>query len=270
MIAIASSPSDPYNEPLLRALGSLARPFPLPYGDAIFDAYWEGAEGADAEVILVLIERKRVLDFINSVTGGHHLKQVQSAHRAGFRFQWLIVEGLMRRCPDTGLTQTWWSGKWRNLSEMQVRQGRIPDLDYSRVEDYWNQMDVYMGVRCRTTANVSETAQVIRDLYRLFQKPPENHHTLSNLYQRTLDSANGTGGTGGTGGQYLIPPTLLERVAMQLPGVGWERGKAMARELGTFARLCEVVKDGDVKALMAVPGIGRGIAKRILETAEKE
>ena len=256
MILVASSPADPFNEPIIRALGEIAQPFPLPYGDAIFEGYWE-----HSQVVPVLIERKRIFDFVNSILTGHHLKQVQAAASAGFHFQWLIVEGPLRPNPDTGLAETHWGGGWKSFSEVKTAQGQIPDLEYRRLDDYWNQCELFMGIHCKTSRNAAETARQILDLFYLFQKPPHEHSTLKNLYQQTMVT--------GEGRAYLMPPTLLEKVTMQLPGVGWERGRAIAAELKTLERFCQVVKDGDVKALMKASGVGKKIAQGILEGARE-
>ena len=258
MILIASSNQDPYNAPLITALGGLGIPYPLPYGDVVFVGLWE-----NSQAVRVLIERKRILDFVNSILGGHHLKQVQAAAAVGYDFQWLVVEGHYRPGPQTGLTELYWGGRWLPLSEIRTGAGRIPDLEYRRLDDYLNQCELYLGIHCKTSRNVSETARQVLDLYYLFQKPPDEHTTLKRLYQQTTTPNVAESGHG-----FLMPPTLLEKVAMQLPSVGWEKGKAIAAELGTLARFCQVVSDGDVKALMKVSGVGKKIAEGILEAAK--
>ena len=44
---MASSPSDPFNADLIRELGGIGQPCPLPYGDAVFMGVWEGGEGGE-------------------------------------------------------------------------------------------------------------------------------------------------------------------------------------------------------------------------------
>ena len=259
MIIVASSASDPFNESLVKALGDAAIPLAIPHGDAIILGVWE-----DNRPVRVLIERKRVLDFINSVLGGHHLQQVQDAYSAGFDFQWLIVEGDFRPSPVDSTVEIFHNGRWRLLSEIRVRKGQLPSLEYRRLDDYLNQCELYLGVRCKTSRNVQETARMILDLYYLFQKPPEQHGTLKNLYQQAIIP------NAEKGRAYLMPPTLLEKVALQLPGVGWERAKALAAELKTLDRLCEVIRSQNTTPLVDVPGIGKKTAEGIIKAARGE
>ena len=255
MILVANSNADPFNQALVDALGpSLAQPLPLPYGDAVFTGLWTGSRS-----IRVLIERKRVLEFIQCVMSGRHLKQAQDAAEAGFEFQYLIVEGYFS-ADSNGMVILPRGKQWLRLSQVPTSTGQIPDLEYRRLDDYLNQIDLYAGIRSMVTRGVKDTARQIENLYLLFQRPPEEHHTLRNLWQQTANAPPESG--------FLVPPTLLERVAMQLPKVGWERSRAIADEFETLQNLCGVIATEDVKALQKVYGVGRGIAKGIIDAAK--
>ena len=253
-ILIANSNADPFNQALVEALGPLAQPVALPYGDAVFVGLWEGGRA-----VRVLVERKRTLDFIASILNGHHIKQVQDAAQAGFDFIYLFVEGYFTS-DDEGMVVIPRHGKWIRLNEIPTETGHLPDLEYRRLDSYLNQLDLYMGVRYRITRNVHDTAHQLTGLYELFQKPPNEHHTLQNAYLKAATNC---------GQGLLIPPTLLEKVAMQLPGVGWSRARALAEQFGTLQALCEAIAFGDAGALCEAEGVGKGIAQKILDEAKE-
>ena len=259
MILVAHSAQDPYNKPLLDALGSIARPSPLPHGDVNFFGVWDANRA-----VRVLVERKRVLEFIQCVHTGRHLRQAQDGHSAGFDFQWLIVEGAFIPEADTGLVMVEWRGSWRRLGDITPPTGHIPDMEYSRLDSYLNQLDLYAGIRYRLSRTVTETAEQVLGLYRLFQQPPDEHNTMRGLYQQAMLPQPEQGAS------YLIPPSTLERVVMQLPGIGWAKGKALARQMGTLGNLCRAIADDDVAALREAEGIGKGLADGIIKAAQEE
>ena len=257
-ILIANSAADPFNQALVDALGDLALPTALPYGDALFVGVWEGGHA-----VRVLVERKRTLDFISSMLNGHHMRQVQAAAQANIEFIYLVVEGPF--APDQeGMTIIPWGGRWQRLNEIQTATGYLPDLEYKRLDGYLSQLDLYLGVRTRITNHVHETAKWLTDLYELFQKPPEEHHTLRNTYVRAAASRTGTEEAQG----FLLPPKLVEQVAMQLPGVGWSRAQAISDKFRNLRDLCEAIALEDVDSLTEVEGIGPVIANKIIEEAK--
>ena len=249
-IYIADSNADPFNRALIDALGDLAQPAIVPNGDAVFTGIWD-----NDEIVYVLVERKRTLDFIKSMYDGHHLKQIQDAYAAKFNIIYFVVEGEFAMDPD-GWTIMPWRGAWTRLSEMVTPTGQIPDIEYWRIDNYLTQLDLYLNVRVKITRNVRETATYLTGLFNLLQKNPEDHHTFRNIYTRLVSNA---------GQGFLVPPTLLERISMQLPGVGWTKGKAIASHFDTLYSLCEAITLGDVESIASVPGIGRKTAQKIIK-----
>ena len=148
-IFVANSNSDPFNQALVDALGDMAQPIPLPYGDALYVGLWENNRG-----VRVLIERKRTLDFIQCVLSGRHLKQAQDAANAGYDFQWLIVEGHYS-ADAGGMVVLPRQGQWVRLNEIPTPTGHLPDLEFRRLDDYLNQIDLYLGIRHKTEPNLS-------------------------------------------------------------------------------------------------------------------
>jgi ERCC4-type nuclease len=252
MILVASSPSDPFNQDLLPYIGGLAQPYPLQYGDINFFGVWE-----DSRPVQVCIERKKLSDIVQCVLNtGRHMQQVQDANEAGFEFIFIFVEGIFRPSPRTGLIEVRSGSRWIPLSRVPTKTGRMPDLEYKRLDDYLNQLDLYLGVKSRRPSNAIETARMVIDLYLMFRKPPDTHTSLRQFYTPP-DSYAG----------FLDRPSLLRKIASQLPDVGWVRSKAFEEEFGTLDNLCRVIADGDVKALRKVGGVGKKIAETILKEA---
>jgi len=179
-ILIAHAPNDPFNQDLIPWIGDLAIPTSLPFGDLNFWGVW-----TDWVTTRICVERKKLLDIVDCVlNSGRHMKQVQDAHEAGFEFIYIIVEGIYRPSPATGLIEVRKGKSWVPMSHLSPRSrpGTIPDLEYSRLDSYLNQLDLYLSVRSKHSANASETARMVIDLYTLFQKPPEDHTSLRQFY----------------------------------------------------------------------------------------
>ena len=258
-IIVANSNADPFNQALVDALGPIAQPADLPYGDAIFVGLW-----SQNQAVRVLIERKRTLDFLSSMLNGHHLKQAQDAKAAGFDFIYLVVEGEEGNLPFTFDAERMVAvprGPFlTRLNEIPTMTGHLPDLEYRRVDSYLNQLDLYLGVRTRLTTSVWDTAEWLTDLYHLFQTPPEKHNTFKNAWKRTTDPKPERLGDG-----FLTPPSLLEKVVMQFPNIGWARAHAIAEEFKTMEKFMQTLSSGDIGSLCEVPGVGPGIAKKIFD-----
>ena len=254
---VASSTRDPFNNDLLRELGGIGQPSPLPYGDAVFMGYWEGGR-----VIRVLIERKKTIDMVRCVMDtGRHIQQMRDAHGAGYDVQYLVLEGTHRAGPD-GRLETRIRGSWQPISRIGVK-GSVPDIDYSRLDNYLNQLELYLGIFTKTSAGVSETARKILDLYYLFQKPPDDHVSLRMLYKMRPDAPVSYV-------EALKEPSLIRKVANQLPGVGWKRSRGFEDRYGSLKGLCVDLARGDVKGLMEVEGVGKVTAEKIVEETLKE
>jgi len=86
----------------------------------------------------------------------------------------------------------------------------------------------------------------------MFQTSPEDHSSLKQFATSPEPVAS-----------FLQKPSLIRRIAKELPGIGWDRSKDIEAELGSARELCRVLADGDMTRLMEVEGIGKGITGRI-------
>jgi len=165
---------------------------PIPFGDFIFKGFWE-----NWEPVSICGERKHLPDLLKCIQDNRHLEQIRGAREAGFNQVFLVVEDEFREV--SGDVELIRRGKWQ-------RQG----FDYGRLESYLLQLQYYAGIQVFFTRNARETAQKVINIYRLFQKPPEEHSSLNGFHQQAVPiSLNGR-------------PGLKRRVFKELHGIGWE------------------------------------------------
>ncbi len=79
----------------------------------------------------------------------------------------------------------------------------------------------------------------------MFQKPPEKHGSLEQFYHQPVRI------------DLLRKPSLIRKVAAELPGIGWEKSKGIAVKFGSVAAMVEA----SVADWETVPGIGKSLAQ---------
>ena len=253
-ILVANAPNDPFNQDLLPWIGDLAIPTSLSFGDLNFWGVW-----TSWATTRVCIERKKLLDIVDCVlNSGRHMQQVQDAHTAGFEFIYIIIEGIYRPSPVTGLIEVRQGKHWVPMSQIRTKRGSIPDLEYSRLDNYLNQLDLYLNVRHKHSASPVETARMVIDLYTLFQKPPEDHTSLRQFYTPPDVYAS-----------FLSRPSLIRKVISQWEGIGWVKALGFEAQFPTPVHLLQAIVNGDTKSLMTVEGIGKVLADSIIEEAHQ-
>lgn len=204
----------------------------LEHGDFTFYGIWE-----DDEVVSVCIERKRLLDLIQCMHDGRHMDQVRAAANAGFDFMFVFFEidiGEYRIDPDRDLQ---WVHKGRNGQWYPLK----PKVDFIRTENYLNQLELYLGVRRRDTLGPMQTVASVMALHDMFQLPPSEHKSLERFRVMAPPRLD-----------LLGKPTLLRRVAKELPGIGWDRSQAVEDKFGSVLKMTEA----SVEDWESILGIG--------------
>jgi len=226
---------------LVKALGSIAIPVPLPCGDVLFYGV-----GDNVEPIKVIIERKHVPDLASSIITGRYLHQVQLATEDGKAdILVLILEGRYRPAPADGLLEI------PGYDRERDRAGWKPTavaITFSRFDIYLTELEYLAGIIVKHTENVRETAAVIKSLWTFYQKPPDDHQSLKAFYKSKPS------------GVLLSKPSFIRRVAAELPNVGWERSKVIAERFPTV----KAMVDADVADWMELSGIGKKTAEKIV------
>lgn len=204
------------------------------------DCCWIG-NGPDGDV-LVGVELKTVEDLLASMRSGrlcgHQLPGMSEEYFAIY----LIVEGLVREDPESGVLQRFHRGQWQD-----VIVGRQRFL-WSEMEAYLTTIDTIVGVHVRRTSTPRETVSCIRTLYQWWQKPWDRHSSHKVLYTPLPQNS------------LLVRPSVLRRVAAQLPMIGYDRSREVEKAFGTVFAMA----NADEKAWLAVPGIGKTIAAKVI------
>lgn len=241
MIYTSSLPND---QDMIRALGGMAMPVPLDIGDCCFSGV-----GADELPIVVAVERKKIGDLAQCVLDGRYLAQAQKSVSLGADVLVLVVEGIVRPNPDDGLLEIKvWGVDPRTLRRREFWRPVKPTTTYSRFDQYLTELDHLLGVMVKRTVDVRETAAVIKALWSSFQRPPDGHQSLKTIYRPQPQRA------------LLVKPSLVRRVASELPGIGWERSAAVAEQFRSVQEMVEASLDDWI----GIEGIGPVTAGKVM------
>jgi ERCC4-type nuclease len=206
----------------------MAIPLPIPCGDVNFTGV--GLKGEDT---LIVVERKKPRDLAQCITDGRYLNQAQTAKTCGADVLVIIVEAVqLRSNPDDGLLeQLNWGISLRTMKRCQVWEPVKPTITYSRFDQYLTELAHLAGVIVKRTADVHETVAVIKALWVNFQTPPDEHNSLHSVYTTPLP------------GTLLVKPSLVRRVAAELPGIGWAWSKAVLERFPTVRSMVDASVD---------------------------
>jgi len=239
----------PNDQDLIKALGSMAIPVNL-FTDACFSS-------VDGKVVAV--ERKKIGDMASCVLSGRFLFQMQNCKEAGADYLVLILEGRYRRNPEDGLLEVpvWVpfvnaGGYHKRREEWQPVK---PSMMFGRFDQYLIELSRDVGIIVKHTENVRGTADTILALYQNFQTPPAQHQSLNQLFKPTAPSVQ------------LVKPSLVRRIASELPGLGWEWSRIAADK---FESVREMVS-ADVNTWAGMEKLDSGGRRRKLgkKTAER-
>lgn len=229
---------------MIRALGSVAVPYPLDVGDACFSGI-----GVDGKAILVCVERKKIGDVCRCINDGRYLYQAQSAKEAGYDVLCLIVEGKTRPGPKDGLLEVpVWGISPRTMRRAEIWEPVKPAMAYSRFDQYLTELDWLVGIIVKRSQDVRETAAIIKALWDNFQTPPDRHRSLKSIYKAPLSEI------------LLVKPSLVRRVAAELPHIGWDRSLAVSRHFQSVRDMAVA----DAGEWMSIDGIGKKIAEEVV------
>lgn len=240
MIYCSNLPND---QDMIRALGSLAVPARVPCGDACF--YGVGSNGS-SDPVRICIERKKIGDMASCILSGRYLYQLQSAHDTGFAVFALVVEGRYGYSSSDGLLVI---PGWDSARSRRGWTPVKPTIAFSRFEQYLTELEWLAGVIVKRSENVDGTAAVIRSLWDGFRKPDDGHHSLKTIYKAPP-----------RGGILLTRPSLIRRIASELPGVGWEKSASVEAKFKSV----KAMVNASEKEWKQVDGIGKKIARDIV------
>ena len=240
----------PNDQDLIKALGSMAIPVNL-FTDACF---------ASVDEKLIACERKKIGDLCACINNGRFLFQMQNCKSAGADYLILISEGRYRRNPDDGVLEApVWGFNPRTNHRAEVWEPVKPTTMFSRFDQYLTELQRDAGIIVKHTENVRGTADTILALYQNFQTPPDQHQSLNQIFKPPTPSVQ------------LVRPSLVRRIASELPGIGWEWSGVvadcfptvydmMSASIDTWSNLEKQSSNGKKRKL------GKKIAEKIIKS----
>lgn len=188
---------------------------------------------------LIGIERKRLKDALNSIQSGrltgHQLPGMSDRHE----FMWLIVEGIWRPNPETGVLEEPHGNGWRGVT-LRTKGFMYQELDS------WLTTISMTRTRIKLCRTQRETAWTIHNLYWWFQREWRDHHSLQIVY-------------------YPAPPVMTvekpgfrRRVAALIPQIGWEKSARVEQKFKSVTEMCL----SPARVWREIDGVGADIAKR--------
>lgn len=217
----------------LRTLGAPVEIATLDAGD------FKITGSSNDEPVVVLIERKTVSDLLACIADKRFaVNQLPGLSQADVAY--LLIEGPLKRGNEGELVQYNGRNGWR----------------YRSVASWIFKVEHHGGIRVVNTPNLWTTAAWLHALHRWWTEGEDRHkHALPTSVKQwqRVD---------------LVPPDAVElkrreraRFASCMPGVGDERADTVSRHFNSIAEMVAA----DEKEWMKVPGIGKGVARKIVK-----
>lgn len=208
----------------------------LDYGDAAFIG--NGPTGP----IRIGIEIKAVRDAVACMIDGRFASRQLPGLVEEYEKVWLLVEGPYTADNNTGLLL---AGVGKNRKEVAFGQRRFM---YRELSHWISTMEICAGIRVRNTFDRLDSARFIAMLYSWYAKPYDKHQSHVALSEQDNFA-------------MLAKPSLIRRVAAQLPGIGFTKSEAVAKHFGTVANMA----NSEESDWMKIEGIGLTIAQRVIK-----
>lgn len=212
----------------------------LEFGDASFQG------NGDNGPVAIGVEIKNVADLANSMASGRLAGHQVPGLLERYQHVWLVVEGFYRRHRTSDIVEMPSGAVWKPLY-----LGKRP-VFWGQLEAFLTSLEVMAGIKVRRTRTTRETAEFIVMLHGWWQKPWEQHKSL-NVVHRAAPRADLR--------QLDDVTKNIRDVALTMPGIGYDRALAVAKSFECPADLAI----GTVRDYEQIPGVGRTLAKRIVD-----
>lgn len=217
----------------------------LDYGDAAVEA------AGPITPCAVGIEIKKVKDALQCMRDGRFSGHQLPGLLKDYGIVWLVVEGNYGIDYDTRVI-TVSGGKGKRIPLKMGRQSKSYFM-YAELDHWLTTLEVKAGIHVRRTGSRIETAQFLVDQQSWWMKPWEKHKSHLSIHVNKQPSDLQS---------VLVPASTMRKVAAQLPGVGWERSKAIEEYFGTI----EIMVAASEKEWTKIDGIGPKLARTISES----
>ncbi len=224
--------------PLLLGKGIEVEEYSMQFADFAFEGNGENGR------CLIGIERKRITDLITCIRDGRLATTQLPGLWQMYQYRFLIVEGICRPAPNTGILEMLYAGKQWNPPRMGPRVPMYCEMTRA-LTTYQLQ---YPGLIVIKSARPQETVFHILDLYHYFNSKDWDEHRSHQAFQTD-------------GHIEVFKASLLRRVAKELTKVGWIKSRVIDK---TFSSVVEMA-NASLKDWEAVPGIGKILARKIFD-----
>jgi len=212
----------------------------LEFGDFAFVGKQE-----EDELIFIGVERKKIKDMVNSIINGrfsgHQLPGMLNAYQVSY----LVVEGIWRVNPENDDLEIPRQGGWKPFTSGVTGAGFLK---------YLNSVDIITGVHVRQSGSVLGTVRMVEALHDWWDKSWNEHGSHLAIKKTLFPTVS------------LCKPSLLRRIASELPGIGIGKSASVAKEFDSVFDM--VLADRD--RWMKIPGIGKEIAERAIKRIRGE
>jgi ERCC4-type nuclease len=226
--------------PLLRARGASCQEGTLGYGDVQIEG-----RGPGGCPVLVGVEYKKLPDLAQSIDNGRLVGHQLPGMLESYNDVWLLVEGIWRR-GENGLVEV---PRGRTWSALLAGRNGFSSLS---LDGFLLTLQIKMGIKLVLTGTSSQTVDWLLALNHWWTAKEWEEHRA----HLAFDNSNSL--------SAISRPTLLRRVAKELPGVGWERSSAVARHFGSVVDMATAPR----REWEEIDGIGPTIAGRIISALE--
>lgn len=230
----------------------------MPYGDVVIPF-----NGPNDSVFVIGIEVKKLADVLQCIQNGrfagHQL--IGLTEPTTFDEVILLIEGTWRMGPETGLLETFgWDRGSKKLQWKSVSYGARGWM-FREFNRWLLSMQLVAGIQVMRAPNRAEVVQTLLDIHALGEKEWSQHKSVRVHNQTILDQLRFRYAPNGRRMMRFDEPTLVEKVAAQLTGVGVERAGAVAKR---FKSIREMV-DADEKSWREIEGVGKKLSRTLRE-----
>lgn len=226
--------------PLLKAKGVRdVEMVQMSYGDVSITG--NGPEGCP---VMVGIEVKRLEDMIQCIGNGRFVGHQLPGMLASFDQNWLLVEGIWRE-GKSGIIEVPRGQRWLPLLGQR-------GMTANALHGFLLTMSIKMGVRVTLTGTRSQTVDWLYQLNRWWTGKEYEEHKA----HLTFDNSAAI--------SLVSRPSLVRRVAKELPGIGWDRSANVAKRFVSVVDMCMA----DRAEWAKIEGIGKVTSTKVVAALE--
>lgn len=212
----------------------------LEFGDFAFLG-----NGPEDEPVSIGVERKGIKDLLNSISTGRLAGHQLIGLVNNYHYVYIVVEGLWRFNPTDGMLEERCGQGWEPI---QLGSRRFMARE---VLSFLHTLMVKTGVMVFYSGTKRETVQVVSMLHGWWSNKSWDEHTAHLGLVKQHKSTDGA--------VELVKAPLLRRVAAELPGIGWQKSREVAKHFGSVLEMSLATE----REWRQIPGIGKILAERI-------